>query len=292
MGQAWRLSLSVPRAALPLFEAALEGFGGAVVTGGADAEGRVPIDVYLTGEPDRAALAARLGAAAAASGEAPPAVDCRPLPNLDWVAESHKALPPMRVGRFWVHGSHVLAPAPAGTLPLRIDATTAFGTGRHESTQGCLLALQGLARRLRPRRALDMGCGSGILAIAIAGLWPIRVTAVDNDAQSLVSTRVHAAMNRVDDRLRVVLSDGYRDRSVARGGPYDLIVANILARPLAAMATDLRRHLSPGGRAVLAGLLVPQERQVLARHRSLGLALSGRIVLGDWVTLVLRRRVH
>ncbi len=282
----------MPRAALPLFEAALAGLGGAVVTGGSDARGQVPIDVYLTGEPDRAALAARLGAAAAASGEVPPAVDCRPLPNLDWVAESQKALPALRVGRFWVHGSHVRAPAPAGTLPLRIDATTAFGTGRHESTQGCLLALQDLARRLRPRRALDMGCGSGILAIAMAGLWPIRVTAVDNDSESLVRTRVHAAMNHVDKRLRVVLSDGYRNLAVARGGPYDLIVANILARPLAAMAPDLRRHMAPGGRALLAGLLVPQERQVLARHRSLGLALTGRIVLGKWVTLVLRRRAE
>ncbi len=278
------------RAALPLFEAALENFGGAVVTGGADARGQVPIDVYLTREPDRAALAARFAAAAAAAGTPVPAFDCRPLPNLDWVAESQKALPALRVGRFWIHGSHVGATPPAGTLPLRIDASTAFGTGRHQSTQGCLLALQDLARRIRPRRALDMGCGSGILAIAMAGLWPIRVTAVDNDLESLARTRVHAAMNHAANRLRVLLSDGYGHRAVARGGPYDLIVANILARPLAAMAPDLRRHLAPGGRAVLAGLLVPQEGQVLARHRALGLALTGRIVLGDWVTLMLRRR--
>ncbi len=177
--------MSVAQAALPIFETALEAFGGAVVTGGADAEGRVPIDVYLTAEPDRAALTARLGAAAAAAGQAPLAFDCRPLPNLDWVAESQKALPALRVGRFWVHGSHVGARAPDGTLPLRIDASTAFGTGRHESTQGCLLALQDLARCIRPQRALDMGCGSGILAIAMAGLWPLRVTAVDNDPESL-----------------------------------------------------------------------------------------------------------
>jgi ribosomal protein L11 methyltransferase len=284
----WHLALSVPAAAIELFERALARLGGALVSGGRDREGRVPLSVYLAAPPSRAEVTILLAAAAAAAGTSVPGFGIEPLPDLDWVAESEKALPPIRAGRFYVYGAHVTAPPPAAAIAIRIEASVAFGTGRHESTRGCLLMLDRLARRGRVARPLDLGCGSGILAIAMARLGPAPVLAADIDPDSVAKARENAAVNRVARRVRVLQSDGYRGREIARRGPYDLVVANILAGPLAAMAPDLRRVLAPGGRAVLSGLLAAQERQVLAPHRSLGLVLEARLRLGDWTTLLLR----
>ncbi len=284
---AWVLSLEVPRPALPLFEAALETLGGALVV---DEKGAAAaLRLYLEGAPDRGAVTACLAAAAAAAGLETPLFDSAPLPEVDWVAESHKALPPIAVGRFFVHGSHVTDVPAAGRVPILIDAATAFGTGRHESTRGCLLALSALARKRAVHRPLDMGCGSGLLAIAMARLWRRPVLAVDKDRQAVAVTRENAGLNRVRPLVRARLGEGYRGPEVARRGPYDLIVANILAGPLAAMAPELARHLAPGGVAVLSGLLSRQQVSVLAAHRAQGLRLAGRIELGGWTTLVLRR---
>ena len=284
----WVLTLEIPLATVSLFEAALETLGGALVLD--EKPPNAGLQLYLDMAPDRTEVTALLAAAAAAAGVESPAFACEPLPEVDWVAESHKALPPVCAGRFYVHGSHVAAPAPAGRIPILIDAATAFGTGRHESTRGCLIALGDLAKRRQVRRALDMGCGSGLLAIAMAHLWRRPVVAVDNDAQSVAVTRENAAINGVAPWIRAQWGDGYRGSELARQGPFDLIVANILAGPLAAMAPDLARHLAPGGTAVLSGLLTGQAQAVLAAHRVQGLALASRLTLGTWSTLVLRRR--
>jgi ribosomal protein L11 methyltransferase len=268
---------------------ALQTLGGALVTAGPTKTGAVPVKIYLTAAPERAAVTALLAPAAAAAGVAVPDFQVEALPDLDWVAESQKALPPIRAGRFYVHGSHVGTPAPAAAIPILIDANAAFGTGRHESTRGCLIALSRLARRRRVRRPLDLGCGSGVLAIAMAKLWRVTVTAADNDRTALAVARANAGLNGVAARLRTVASDGYRNAALARSAPYDLIVANILAEPLAAMAGGLARHLADGGRAVLSGLLTRQERIVLAPHRLHGLALVERLRIGEWSTLVLSR---
>jgi ribosomal protein L11 methyltransferase len=285
----WTLAVAVPSAALPVFEAALDTLGGALVIGVADAKETVALTLYLVRRPDRAEAAALLATAAAAAGVAAPAFEIEALPELDWVAESQRSLPPVRAGRFHIHGSHVTAPPPAASIPILIDANAAFGTGRHESTRGCLIALTGLAKRRGFRRPLDMGCGSGVLAIAMAKLWPVAVVAADNDATALRVARDNARINGVAARLRCVASDGYRSAALARRAPFDLIVANILAEPLAAMAGDLARHLAPGGVAVLSGLLAGQQRAVFAPHRGRGLRLESRILLGDWATLVLGR---
>jgi ribosomal protein L11 methyltransferase len=285
----WSLSLSVPAGALPVFEAALESLGGALVVSGPD-RGAVPLSLYLGTRPERPAVTALLAAAAAAAGVAVPGFAIETLPAVDWVAESQKALPPIRAGRFFVHGSHVAAPPPGAVIPIRIDANAAFGTGRHETTRGCLLALARLAKGRRFRRPLDMGCGSGVLAIAMAKLWPAPVLAVDNDATSVAVARENAGLNGVAARLRAVAGEGYACAEVGRRAPFDLVAANILAEPLCAMADDLARHLAPGGVAVLSGLLRDQERAVRARHRAQGLALAGRIELGDWTTLLVTRR--
>lgn len=288
-GSGWTLTLAVSPAALPFFEAALEALGGALVVGGPEA-GRVPITVYLAVRPKKPDMTALLTPAAAAAGVGLPDFRIEALPDLDWVAESQKALPPIRAGRFYIFGSHVDKRPPAASIPILIDANTAFGTGRHESTRGCLLALSLIAKRRRFGRPLDLGCGSGVLAIAMAKLRPVSVVAADNDRTALAVARTNARLNGVAARVRPVASDGYRSAALAQGGPYDLIVANILAEPLAAMAGGLARHLAPGGLAVLSGLLTRQERLVLVPHRLHGLRLVGRLRIGEWSTLVLKQK--
>ena len=190
-------------------------------------------------------------------------------------------------------GSHVTAPPPAGSLAIKVEAGNAFGTGRHESTRGCLLALDRLAKRRRVRRALDMGCGSGVLAIAVAKLWRDSlqgpVLALDNDPIAVAVTKENAAVNAVATVLEAAVSDGYRGLPALGGGPFDLIVANILAEPLEAMAGDLAAHLAPGGTAILSGLLAVQERSLRAKHRTQGIILKDRVRLGGWTTLILGR---
>lgn len=290
---AWCLTLSLPAAALPAFEAVFEPLEGAIVTGARDAEGLVPWQLYLAERPDDAEVERLLDIAREVAGLSAPLIHSLDrLPDLDWVAESQKSLPPVVAGRFRIKGSHVTEPAPPGALDLLIEANAAFGTGHHETTRGCLLALQDIAKRRPAARdvspVLDMGCGSGVLAMAAAKLWPCRVLGVDNDAPSIRVARDNLRANAVADRVTLLHADGFRDARVRRRGPYGLILANILAEPLCRMAEDVRRHLAPDGLAVLSGLLTRQEREVIARYRAAGLVLERRYRLADWSTLVLR----
>jgi ribosomal protein L11 methyltransferase len=283
------VSLGVPRAALPLYELALEDLGGALVVGGPEDTEQVPLDLFLDSRPDGADLEARLAAAAVAAGTELLSYSVESLAEIDWVAESQRGLPAVRAGRFFLHGSHIEGPGPAGAIPLLVEAGAAFGTGHHESTLGCLLALSRLAKERRFHRVLDMGAGSGVLAMAAAKLWRARVLAVEMDGPSLRVARANARLNGLGTAVSFLEAAGYRHRLVARRAPYDLILANILAEPLIAMASDLRRHLAPGGHAVLAGLMTTQKRAVVARHRASGLRLLRSFDLGGWSTLVLRR---
>jgi ribosomal protein L11 methyltransferase len=208
------------------------------------------------------------------------------LPERDWLAENRRDFPPQRIGRFFVHGSHWRGATPASSIPIEIDAATAFGTGEHPSTRGCLMALDGLARRRRFRRPLDIGTGSGILAIAAAKRLHRAVLASDIDCAAVRVAAHHVRRNGLAGRVRVVCAPGYRSRAVG-GSDYDLVFANILARPLALMARDLARAIRPGGIAVLAGLLKRQEAFVVAAHRAQGLALQRRLVIQGWSTLIM-----
>jgi ribosomal protein L11 methyltransferase len=276
---------------MPVFENALETLGGGFVTGGPDAEGKVPIDVYLTEKPARATLDTLIATAAVAAGVPEPEVLSQPLPDTDWLQQSYESIPPISAGRFYVHGRHHTdQPRPAGKIPFLIEAAQAFGTGHHESTRGCLLALDALARRgVRVGRALDVGTGTGVLAFAAARLWRCPAVAVDNDPIAVRVCRENIRVNGVARWVTAAVSDGYKDRRVHESAPYDLITANILAEPLISMAGQLDAHLAPGGHAVLAGLLNRQARKVFRRHRAQGLVLERRIVLGDWTTLILRK---
>lgn len=285
---AWRVHLEAPAESLSTFEAALASLGGALVIGGPDAAGRVPMDLYLSAAPDHADLVARLAAAALAERAPMPEVAIEALGVRDWVAENRREMPAIVAGPFYIYGAHNTEPPPPGAIALQVEASAAFGTGRHESTQGCLLALADLAAapgHPPPGNALDMGCGTGLLAMAMARLWGCPVLAVDSDEDAARLASENARRNGLADMIRVERGEGYGAPVIARESPFDLIVANILAEPLCAMAPDLIRHLAPGGIAILSGLLADQEERVLAAHSPL--ALRARVPLGSWVTLVL-----
>ena len=208
-----------------------------------------------------------------------------------WVLRTQAAFPQQLIGRrFAIRGTHDTGVAPPGRITLVLDAGLAFGSGEHGSTRGCLRALEGVARRQR-QRLLDMGTGSGILAMAAARLLRRPVLATDIEPWSVRVARQNAWENGVGRLVRPILADGWRSPVVRRGAPYDLVFANILARPLCRMARDLALHVAPGGRVILAGLLVTQIRMVLAAHRRHGLVLASVLREGPWATLVLRRQL-
>lgn len=247
--------------------------------------------LYRERPPDAGALAARLRPWCEAAGAAVESLAVEPVAAEDWVAVSQLRLPPVVAGRFVVHGGHARGALPAGRIPIEIDAGLAFGSGEHATTHACLEAIDRLARRRRFRRVLDLGCGSGVLAIAARRCWPAaRLLAVDHDPIPVRVAAGNLRLNGAAGRATVVLGDGYAHPAVRRARPFDLVLANILADPLVRLAPDLRRHLAPGGRAVLSGLLGRQAGAVLAAHRAQGLRPVGRVDRGPWAALVLAAR--
>lgn len=292
IADAWRIRLTVSASAVAAFESVLDQLAEAVlcfeIDEGPD-KGQWILDGVCREVPDRAQLAGLMAVAAAAAGEAEPRVAVERLGARDWVSENLTAFPPMEVGPFFVHGSHFAGVVPAARIPLLIDAGTAFGSGEHQSTRGCLLALADLARARAVRRPLDMGCGSGILALAIAKLWRVPVTAADIDPVAARVTTINAGLNGVPGWVHAFTSDGFKSRAIRNKAPFDLIVANILARPLASMAAAAAAALASGGTLILSGLLERQGPQIISAFRSQGLRLERRIVIEPWITLVLRK---
>jgi len=209
------------------------------------------------------------------------------LPDIDWVTESLRGLQPVRAGRFLIHGSHDRARRRANDIAVEIEAAQAFGTGHHGTTAGCLETLDRLGRARRYRAPLDLGTGSGVLAIAMAKAWGVPVLASDIDPVAVRIANENARLNRVGGAVQAVTAAGFR-HPLLRDGRFDLIVANILAGPLAALATDFATRLLPGGTVVLSGLLPEQRRLIVARYRSRGLRLVRSIVRNGWLTLVFR----
>jgi len=292
-GGVWRLRLSAPDAVLAeraasALDSICQGVSAFEIAGGP----AWLVEGFATSEPQRGELETLLLLAWAGQGE-PPLPEIERLPPRDWVRENRETFPPRRIGRYFIHGSHYRGAVPAGAIGLLIDAATAFGTGEHATTSGCLIALDRLARRRRRRSVLDMGTGTGILAIAASRTWHLRasdVLAVDIDGGSVRVARENARRNGVAAGVSARWSAGYQSRAVRERRPYDLVFANILARPLARMARDLAVALAPEGIAVLSGLLARQERFVLTAYRRQRLHLCHRIVIDGWHTLVLGGR--
>lgn len=209
--------------------------------------------------------------------------------EVDWVAQSLSHHHEVHAGRFHVYGSHHDAP-PVKGWSIKVNAGMAFGTGQHDTTKGCLLALDDLARKHYVLdNVLDLGCGTGILAIALSHMTNGRVLASDIDPVAIDVAKENARHNGRANDIEFVVSEGLKNRALFCPDGYDLIVANILAKPLVNMATDVTSALRPGGFLILSGLLTSQEQLVRTTYRNRGFAIRRRLVLGEWSTLLLRR---
>jgi len=251
--------------------------------------GRWQVAIHFRGEAKRERV--RGAVAAAVGAEAAAALQFGSVEAADWVRQSLAGLRPVAAGRFVVHGAHDRTRVPLNHIGIEIEAALAFGTGHHGTTRGCLLALDAICKAMplaktRPR-ILDVGTGSGVLAIAAARALHAHVLATDIDAFAVRTARSNASHNRAGSLLSVVLADGVGARTIRTHALYHLIFANILLGPLKRIATPLRRLAAPGGRVVLSGILPSQANAVIAAYRPL--ALQRRLDIDGWTTLVLVR---
>lgn len=250
---------------------------------------KAEIEAIFDGKPDTTALQTRIAILASLNGTKTPQLTVRELPKLDWLKKVSEDFPPLPIGRWVVYGAqHKLAASKYHSIPLQIDATSAFGTGEHPTTRGCLLMLDWLLKKHRaPTNMLDMGCGSGILAMAFVKATHGQAAGVDLDPQSVKIAEENIRANGLRLNMRVALGNGYKASLVQQKKPFDLIMANIFARPLCHMAYNLKQHLRPGGWVILSGLLTHQANSVIAAHRTQGLHLVKHIKIGEWSVLAL-----
>lgn len=208
----------------------------------------------------------------------------------DWVRESLAGLAPVVAGRLFVHGNHDRHLRPAGSINIEIDAGLAFGTGHHNTTRGCLVALQRVLKSSKPKNCLDLGCGSGVLAIAACRLTGITAIASDIDEDAVTVTRDNARLNGTAHLMRCVTAAGLDHPAITEHSPYDLILANILARPLVSLAPAIARALSANGRLILSGLTSDQIRMVRAAYLAQGLSVVDTLIDDNWATLTLAQK--
>ncbi len=264
-----------------------ESYEDAVCAAFEDDNGRWQLAIHFSEMPDETTLRAQV--AHIAGEKAAAAVTLEPVAAADWVQQSLAGLKPVRAGRFIVHGAHDRARVKANDIGIEIEAALAFGTGHHGTTRGCLLALNDLAKRRRLRRILDLGTGSGVLAIAAAKILRARVVASDIDRCAVSAASTNARLNRVAPAITFARASGVNARIIAAGAPYDLILANILLGPLMRLAVPLRRLAAPHARVVLSGLLPSHANAAIAIYRAQGFVLERRLELDGWITLIMRR---
>jgi ribosomal protein L11 methyltransferase len=252
-------------------------------------DGGWSFEAHFAQAPDEAALRALVGAIA--GGTAADALVLETVAARDWVAASLAGLKPVAAGRFLVHGAHDRARVPAHRIGIEIEAALAFGTGHHGTTRGCLLALDTWLKRGRQRvKVLDIGTGTGVLAIAAAKALHARVIASDIDRCAVEVARANARANGAGPLVDLVHAGGLAARRLRERGPFDLVLANILLPPLRRLAAPIARVLAPGGHVILSGLLATQAPAAIAAYRMQGLELEASIPLDEWITLALARR--
>ena len=245
------------------------------------------VEAYFGFEPDEDEVRALI--AAAADETTAQAAAFGLTEKQDWVANALAGLAPVRAGRFLVHGGHDRQKVGVNDVGIEIEAGLAFGTGHHGTTRGCLLHFDRLLKRRRPRRVLDVGCGAGVLAIAAAKVLKRKAWLGDIDPVAVDVANANARLNGVGAHCKAVVSRGVENRALRAGAPYDVVFANILARPLRLLAPSLAAVLTPGGDAIVSGLLLADVSGVLAAWRAQGLFLAERIDLEGWASLRLRR---
>jgi len=249
--------------------------------------GRWDITVHFAEAPDQISIRELVGLAA--GGEVAGDIAFDIVEAKDWVKATLEQLVPVQAGRFIVHGQHDRAKVPSNKLGIEIEAALAFGTGHHGTTRGCLLLLDHVLKAYRPRRVLDLGTGTGVLAIAAAKALQIRVLASDIDPLSVKVAHDNARLNGTGALVEAVNATGFSAPEFTQRGPFDLVLANILANPLRQMATPMARHLAPSALVILSGLLPHQAQSVIAAYRARGLVLERHIQIEGWSSLLLRK---
>ena len=276
----WKASISCTKAEAADLAAALEltGDAQAVLIAEEPAGDSAVVEALYTEEPVADWLSKVAGRT----------VTVAPLPDQDWIRLSQEGLPPVRAGRFFVYGAHDAGTVPHGVIPIRIEAGLAFGTGHHETTALCLSVMSDLAKSQAAfHNVLDLGTGTGLLAIGAVKLWKKKVLASDIDPVAVEVTRENARANGVAPSVLAVTADGLDNPMLSRGAPYDLIIANILAGPLTRLAPAIQKALAPGGTLVLSGLLNNQELLVTSFYTRMKLVSRRR--MGPWSALVLEK---
>lgn len=247
------------------------------------------VEISYQTRPDATLITKLLAAYCDRDGKVPTA-HFRPLEKRDWVKESLKNLPPVRAGRFFVYGRHNINARPAGAVAIEIEANQAFGSGHHETTAGCLEALDQELRHTRYRNCLDLGCGSAVLAIAIAKSGPGHVLATDIDPGALEIGKENTRLNNIANRVTCIVADGLNHPNIRKRQPFDLVMANILSGPLIALANPMRNIVAPGGTIILSGILARQTPSVEAAYRAAGFIFARRLIKREWATLVFKFR--
>ncbi|HEV7598977.1 MAG TPA: 50S ribosomal protein L11 methyltransferase [Bradyrhizobium sp.] len=261
--------------------------GRAAVAAYERSDGRWDVSVHFAEFPDQALI--RELVSLAADGEVAQAITFDTVEAKDWVQASLQDLVPVHAGRFIVHGGHDRARVPPNKLGIEIEAALAFGTGHHGTTRGCLLLLDHVLRSRSPKRVLDLGSGSGVLAIAAAKALRRRVLASDIDPVSVRVARANARLNGVGNLVEAICGSGFSAPQFAIRGPFDLVLANILANPLRQMATPMAAHLTPSALVILSGLLPHQAQGVIASYRARGLMLRKHLLIDGWSSLLMQR---
>ncbi|MFV2051674.1 50S ribosomal protein L11 methyltransferase [Aliiroseovarius sp. YM-037] len=249
-----------------------------------DGSGLWEVGGYFTETPDEAGLALL----ASAFGAKPFAVS--EVPDTDWVAHVRRELQPVEAGRFFVYGSHDADRVPGDKIALLIEAAMAFGTGHHGTTLGCLRALDRLADEgFKGQNVADIGCGTAVLGMAAAKIWPDTVLASDIDAVAVEVAETNVAANDLIGRVECVEAAGFDHPALFEAAPFDLVFANILKSPLIALAPDMQAHVAPGGYAILSGILNEQADEVIGVYSRNGFNLVNRDEIVEWTTLLLRK---
>lgn len=283
----WLIEIELPASSIEHFMSGLEDFADSMSCFEDDSEESWKLLIYTQTEPDEDLLTMAIAGLSYEMEITKPEFVITEVEHIDWVAESQKNFKAVEAGKFFVYPSWRKDEIPNDKIAIEIDPKQAFGTGGHETTNGCLIALQQLEENFI--NILDMGCGSGILAIGASKLWAeADIVAVDNDPLCVEATIDNAKINSVSKRMQIALSDGYESDLVKKNAPFDLIISNILALPLIEFAPKAKKSLTAGGYIILAGLMKHQADSVIQAHEENGFKFVSNTEYGNWSILVMR----